>query len=343
MDVRRALAWSFAAVIVAAGGPLVALEAATGANSIGSAGDWLLFGAVIASAVVGLLLALRRPANPIGWLLLTNALVVAVGGLAKAYPGYALSNDESLPGIRLAAAWYTWGWPTLFAPIVAIALIFPDGRLPSARWRKVVIGGAISFAVVVVTGMLWDGERLDAPFESIPPYAVIPDEIAAPLHNLGLLGMIATIVLAAVALVSRFRGADGVLRLQLKWIAYAGTLVPIAIIAGTVDGVVLGNDPGLLTELPFALAMAAIPTAIGIAVLRYRLYEIDRLINATLVYGALTALLAIAFAGVSLGLGVALGGGSTVPTAVATLAVVLAFRPLRDRIQLLVDRRFNRA
>jgi signal transduction histidine kinase len=130
---------------------------------------------------------------------------------------------------------------------------------------------------------------------------------------------------------------------QLKWLAYAGALIPLAILAGTLEGVALGREPGLITELPLALAEIAIPIAVGIAVLRYRLYEIDRLINATLVYGALTALLALAFVAVSLGLGVALGGGAAVPTAVATLAVALAFRPLRDRVQRGVDRRLNRS
>ena len=107
----------------------------------------------------------------------------------------------------------------------------------------------------------------------------------------------------------RFRAAEGVLRVQLKWLAYAGALIPLAILAGTLEGVALGREPGLITELPLALAEIAIPIAVGIAVLRYRLYEIDRLINATLVYGALTALLALAFVAVVAGLGVALGGG----------------------------------
>jgi signal transduction histidine kinase len=342
MRVPTALAWVIAAAIGAAIGTLVGLDEGAGPYRTGWPEIPVFALATLASAAVGLLLALRRPANPIGWVLLANALLMVVSGLAESYPGYALTHAGSYPGARLAAAWNTWGWPALFAPLVAIALIFPDGRLPSPRWRPVAAGGAFSFVLVLVSGMLWD-EPLDAPYESFAPHAVLPDAVAGAVHGLGLLGMIATLVLAMVALVSRFRDARGVLRLQLKWIAYAGALIPIAILAGTVEGVVLDRDPGLMTELPFALMQVAIPVSVGIAVLRYRLYEIDRLINATLVYGALTAILAIAFVSVSLGLGVALGGGSALPTAAATLAVAVAFRPVRDRVQRLVDRRFNRS
>ncbi|MGH2952831.1 MAG: histidine kinase [Solirubrobacterales bacterium] len=343
MKVRGGLVWVIAALIGAASVLLFVVNADAGEYSVDWGEDVVFGAAMLASAAVGLLLALRRPANPIGWLLLANAFALVLSGFAEVYPGYALHNGESLPGTRLAAVWNTWGWPLMFAPLVAIALVFPDGRLLSARWRKVAVGGAIAFALVTVTGMLWEGEPLDGPYEAIPGYSMLPEAVAAPLHTLGLLGMIVTLVLAAVALARRFRRADGVVRSQLKWVAYAGALIPITILSSTVEGVALDRDPGLMTDIPFALALIAIPVAIGVAVLRYRLYEIDRLINATLVYGALTAFLGAGFAAIVLGLGVALGGGSTVPTAVATLAVAIAFRPLRDRTQLLVDRRFNRA
>jgi signal transduction histidine kinase len=337
----RTFAWLVAVVIGALTVAVVALDVGTGRIAVGWTDGAYVF-AALSSAAVGLVLALRRPANPIGWVLLANAVLLLLSGFAEAYADHALDGDGSPEGLRLAAAWVTWGWPTIFAPLVALALIFPDGRLPSPRWRPVAVGGAASFVVVIVTGMLWE-EPFDAQYESVEPYAVLSPAVAEPLHALGLLGMIVTLALAAAALVARFRAAEGVVRLQLKWIAYAGALIPVAILAGTVEGVVLDRDPGLLTELPFALLHIAIPIAVGISVLRYRLYDIDRLISATLVYGALTALLAAGFAAVSLGLGLALGGGSALPTAVATLAVAAAFRPLRARVQSLVDRRFNRA
>jgi signal transduction histidine kinase len=294
--------------------------------------------AVLTSVGVGLVVALKRPSNPIGWLLLGNGLVLALsGGLPVPYAGYALEHPGTLPGGRLAAVWDTSAWPLLFAGVVAIAFVFPDGRLPSPRWRPFVIGGIVAFALTLLGGLL-SGQAPDAPFEDVPPLSVLPDPVTGSMQGLGLLGMFATFIAAAVAVISRFLGSEGELRAQMKWVAYAAALIPLAIAVGTIDS---GN--GLPTTLALMAVLFAIPAAIGIAVLRYRLYEIDRLINATLVYGALTALLAAAFVAVTLLGGVVIGGGSAVPTAVATLAVTLAFRPLRARLQTLVDRRFNRA
>ena len=336
-----ALAWLLTGVIVASVPAILLLDAEAGPYSFDAGEIVLNLGAVAALTSVGAVLALKVPRNPIGWLLLASASIALLGGFAYAYAGYALNGGHDLPGVRLAAAWNTWGWALQFAGLVAIAFVFPDGRLPSPRWRPAVILGAVSFAMVLIGGMLWE-EPLDAPFEEVQPLDVLPYDVASVIHNVGLFGMIATLVLAALAVRSRFRGAQGELRAQIKWVAYAAAVIPVAIVAGTIEGVVLESDPGLLTELPFVGAMMALSAAIGIAVLRYRLYEIDRLISVTLVYGALTATLATAFAAISLVGGVALGGGSTLPTAAATLAVALAFRPLRARVQSLVDRRFNR-
>jgi len=141
---------------------------------------------------------------------------------------------------------------------------------------------------------------------------------------------------------SRLRRSSGVERLQLRWLVYAAVLIPGSVGVCLVEVAVTGDD-GEATTAAIMLTLIAIPAAIAVAVMRYRLYEIDRLINRTLVYAALTAGLAATFAAVSLTLGVAIGGGSTVPTATATLAVALAFGPLRSRLQVTVDRRFDRA
>ena len=294
--------------------------------------------AILTSVCVGLVIALKRPSNPIGWLLLGNGLIFGLlGGLPGAYAGYALEHPGTLPGGRLAAVWDTAAWPLLFAGVVAIAFIFPDGRLLSPRWRSIAIGGAVAAAVTLVGGLL-SANALDPPFEDVAPLELLPDSITGAMQGLGLLGMFAALIAAAVAVVSRFRGSEGELRAQMKWVAYAATLIPVTILVGTLD-----SGTGLATLLSIMALEIAIPLSIGIAVMRYRLYEIDRLINATLVYGALTVLLAAAFVAVTLLGGVVIGGGSAVPTAAATLAVTLAFRPLRARVQTLVDRRFNRA
>jgi signal transduction histidine kinase len=131
-------------------------------------------------------------------------------------------------------------------------------------------------------------------------------------------------------------------RLQLRWLAFAALLLPAAIVASLIESSITGSE-GAATTIGSVLALTAIPVAIGVAVMRYRLYEIDRLINRTLVYVTLTAALAATFAAISLTLGVVIGSGSTLPTAAATLVVVLLFRPLRSRVQTFVDRRFDRA
>ena len=141
---------------------------------------------------------------------------------------------------------------------------------------------------------------------------------------------------------SRLKRSAGIERLQFRWLAYAASLIPGAVVICLVENAINGND-GSATIAALLVALTAVPIAIAIAVMRYRLYEIDRLINRTLVYAGLSAALAAAFAAVSLGLGLAIGSGSTLPTAVATLIVALLFGPLRARMQLLVDRRFNRA
>ena len=338
MKGAKGLAWGIAVVACATIPAILLLDAGAGEYKASSVANIAGPVAILTSVCVGLVIALKRPSNPIGWLLLGNGLIFGLlGGLPGAYAGYALEHPGTLPGGRLAAVWDTAAWPLLFAGVVAIAFIFPDGRLLSPRWRSIAIGAAVAAAVTMLGGLL-SANTLDPPFEDIAPLALLPDSITGAMQGLGLLGMFAALIAAAVAVVSRFRGSEGELRAQMKWVAYGATLIPVTILVGTLD-----SGTGLATLLSIMALEIAIPLSIGIAVMRYRLYEIDRLINATLVYGALTVLLAAAFVAVTLLCGVVIGGGSAVPTAAATLAVTLAFRPLRARVQTLVDRRFNRA
>jgi signal transduction histidine kinase len=307
--------------------------------------DWSLVALLLAGALsslgVGLILAVRRPRNPLGWLLLANALVLSLEGTMDSYARYAaLAEPGALPGGDWAALFSDSSWPLLFVCPVAIAYVFPDGRLPSRRWRMIAVIGAASFALMLLLAP-FSPEDLNAPFDSVD----------SPLPSLSfyfaitpflLLGMAVALVGAVIALRSRFRRSGAIERLQIKWLALAATLIPATLIACIVQGVITGSSDVAAAAGVIAIEIA-IPAAIGVAVLRYRLYEIDRLVSATIVYLTLTALLGLGFAGVSVALGVALGGGSTLPTAAATLLVVLAFRPLRDRIQTMVDHRFNRA
>jgi signal transduction histidine kinase len=293
--------------------------------------------AAVATIGVGFVLATRRSGNPIGWLLLANGAVVAAMALADSYARYAvLAEPGALPGGAWAVLVEDRIWPLLFAFVGAIAWVFPDGRLPSRRWRPYGIAAALCFAGATVLTFFSD-ERFD------PPFA----DVASPLSQLSwsgvraafMLGALAGLVGGVVAVRTRFSRSSGVERLQLKWLVYAAVLVPAAVAVCVIEGAIFGGT-GKATEVAIVIALTAVPVAIGIAVMRYRLYEVDRLINRTLVYGGLSAGLAAVFAAVALSLGVAIGSGSTLPTAAATLAVALLFGPLRSRMQQLVDRRF---
>ena len=324
MKGAKGLAWGLAIVACAAIPAILLLNAGAGEYEQGWVGNVAGCVAGLTTVSVGLLLALRRPANPIGWILLGSGLMFASSGLATSYGGYALEHPGTLPGGRAAVIWDSATWPLLFAGVVAIAFVFPDGRLPSPRWRPFAVVGVTSVALMVL-GSLLGSEKLEKPFEAVAPLGILPDAVSGSMQGLGLLGFLVTLVAAVVAQVSRYRRSEGELRAQMKWLAYASVLIPLAIAACFADP----TSTDVVTFIALVTVLTAFPAAIGIAVLRYRLYEIDRLINATLVYGALTVVLAAAFVGVTVAGGVLIGGGSAIPTAAATLAVALAFRHVR--------------
>ncbi|RYC14832.1 sensor histidine kinase [Nocardioides zhouii] len=335
-------AWSWVAVAVAAialvATPFVRVEA--GAPVLDLPLDALFLVAMLSSAGLGLLVLRRRPGHVIGWLLLLNGVVLALTGFVESAAQLSLSGAALSTPVRLAAVWQTHGWSATFAPLVALAWVFPDGRLLSRRWRVPAALGTASFVVTLASGVL-SRSPLDRPYDVVPPLAVLPDGVGSALQLVGLLGMLLTFVAGFACLVMRFRASRGVERHQLKWIALSGASVPVSIACGILDP---GTDgPTAVTVVPFVLMLVVVPLSISIAVLRYRLYDIDRLISVAVLYGVLTALLGGAFVGVIVLGGVVLGDGSTITTAVATLGVALAFRPLRDRTQRRVDHRFNRA
>ncbi len=289
------------------------------------------------------MLATRVPGNPIGWLLLANGIVLSGIGLASSYAAYGeFENPGGVPGTDWAVLYSEQTWPLLFAPFAAIAFVFPDGHLPSPRWRPVAIGAAVSFALLQLGALLEDSPQYPEAYSGVTsPLAGVPDAVVIPLLTIGGLGMLASLFAAAAAVIVRYRRSTGIERAQLKLVAWAGMLIPAAVVAGWVEA--LTSDPGsdVATVIGLVAVLLAVPLAIGVAVMRYRLYDVDRLINRTLVYAVLTALLALTYAAVALGLGVALGGGATLPTAAATLAVALLFGTLRSRVQQVVDRRFS--
>jgi signal transduction histidine kinase len=343
MRLSRMGPWLVAALTTVAFAFAVVLTARSGSYGVGL---WDVLGwglATFASTGVGLLLATRRRRNPIGWLLLANGFVVALLGLAGAYAEYTvLAEPGALPGAAWAILVTERAWPLLFASITAIAWVFPDGRLPSPRWRPYAVAGAASFAVLLVVSLL-AAERFEDPFSGYgSPLPELSESLVGAPFMVSGLGALAALVGGALAMRTRLKRSVGAEGLQFRWLAYAAALIP-AVVATCLVEIAISGDDGPATTVALVFALTAVPLAIGVAVMRYRLYEIDRLINRTLVYVGLSAALALAFAAVSLGLGLTIGSGSTLPTAAATLAVALLFGPLRSRMQLLVDRRFNRA
>jgi hypothetical protein len=299
---------------------------------------WLRMAGQLAFPTVGLIIANRRSTNPLGWLLLLFGLSLSANEFLRAYAEYTLFyRPGALPG-GLAIAWVsTWIWGFIYPILPFVFLLFPDGRLPSPRWRPFAwVAGLLSGLFLLMVPFRAGGLEY---FPTIPNPVGIPALTEAVFQSFAFLNFI-VILLATTSLPVRFRRARGEERQQLKWVAYA------AVFLGVVGLVAPIWAPPLPSVIVTTVAFTGFAAAIAVAILKYRLYDIDRLINRTLVYGLLTALLAVVYASVVLVLGQLFGGLGTDPpswvVAGATLAVAGLFQPARRRIQAGVDRRFNR-
>jgi len=344
----RWLAWSLAALGVVIAGLAYILELVNGHRLPSPASGTIV---VIAFLIVGALIASRRPRNPLGWLYLTAAILIAFGGrtnLADQYAEYALVTR---PGSLPAPEWVLWSGTLLlgigFYGLVTFGLLFfPDGKLPSPRWRPVAIAVIVALVVSGASGSFAPGPMLPFDVENPAGIAVLP-ELSRPALVVSLLIVVLPFIACVASVFARFRSATGRARQQLKWFAYGAAWTPAVGLFAVLLAVVAPGalDSGLGAEL-WPLSVAGIPIATGVAVLRHRLYDIDLIINRTLVYGALSAVLAatyfisvLAFESVLS----PLTAGSEVAVALSTLAVVALFAPLRTGIQKVVDRRFYRA
>jgi hypothetical protein len=242
---------------------------------------------------------------------------------------------------KTAAAYESLSWiPFILLPATFLLLLFPDGRLLSPRWRPIGWCAAVAISGGFITQALTPGKLEDYP-QVTNPFGVT-SSVLDPLTGLSFLLILVAIVGSSASLIIRFRRAEGVQRLQMKWLAFAGAVAaavfPIAVLAYSVAD-------GAVSNVAIMLSVLGLPVAAGVAILRYRLYDIDVVINRTLVYGALTATLAASYLGSVLLLQLALSGltaGSGLAVAASTLAVAGMFTPARSRIQELVDRRFYR-
>jgi len=295
-------------------------------------------------AAVGALIAARRPGHRIGWLLLTGTLAIASAQLTWIYVSYSLSSGTPLPGAEIVGWVGNWiPWPAL-AAFALLLLLFPDGQLPSPRWRPVAWAMVAWCAVIMAFLALYPGLISTPDLDNPVGLSGDAGEVMRRLQASPIVPLV-TIPLflaSATAPLVRFRHAHADQRQQLKWFAYAVGLLGFTLLQQSL----LPGSANDLSGIVTAVAVWGIALAIGIAVLRYRLYDIDRIINRTLVYGLLTALLGSVYAGTVLVLGQVFGGiGARPPTwaiAGATLAAAALFQPARRRIQQAVDRRFNR-
>jgi signal transduction histidine kinase len=287
-------------------------------------------------AVVGLLVANRQPRNRIAWILLAGSFLLTLqlplGVLLGT--GWTLQMDRAL-------------WPLLYAWPIAVTYVFPTGRFLTPRWRWVGLFGAICF-----TGFMAQALADPLPFEGedasvANPLAgnaigewLVDYPIWVPLW----IGTLATLVAGAVSMVLRLRRSSGSERLQMMWLTWSAALVPTTLLLCGLTGFVIGDSVLDAVFFVFLLLMqVGISVSIGVAVLRYRLYAIEQIVNRTAVYAMLTAVLLATYAAITVGLGVVVGGDEPWVVALATLAVALAFRPLRAGIQDLVDRRYRKA
>jgi hypothetical protein len=314
------------------------------------------FAAVLAVAfgAVGVLISLRVPGHRIGWLLIAIGLSAALVGFSVEYAAYGLAvRPGSLPGALVFGWLVSWAWVP-FASLCSIflPLFFPDGQLPSPRWRPVALFGVL--AVILVSGSL---AVLPGPIDNAP-YLDNPlglpaeryDDILA-VSYVGFLLLCAAILLSTAALVLRFRRSRGVERQQMKWLAAAAVFAALTLAGpGVLVNIVVTGQPRnstiKATEILTILSLATIPMATGIAILRYRLYDIDRVLSRTIAWGLVSAVLIGLFVAIVLalqGLLAPVTGGDTLAVAASTLLVAGLAQPIARRVQAAVDRRFFRA
>ena len=300
----------------------------------------------LAFSVVGAIIASRQPRNAIGWIFCGVGVTIGFSSFAGDYAKFWLASGFGRGDLLgETAAWFaSWSWTLLvYLPTSFLLLLFPDGRLPSPRWRPVAW-----CAVLGLIGFLAGYTLNPGPLEDFPqitnPYGV-DSPILEALAVAGAILASASMVACAISLIVRMRRAGRAQRQQIKWLAYGGALAVGAVFVGGVISVWIGEVGYALTSI----GLLGVPIFTGVAITRYRLYEIDIVINRTLVYGALTAaLVAVYFGGVATlqALLRAFTGQEQQPQlaiVVSTLAIAALFDPLRGRIQSFIDRRFYRS
>ena len=317
---------------------------------------------VLAFPVVGALIASRRPHNPIGWICLAEGFLWMLLSMIDYYGVYGLAKPGSVPFPVVIYALAQWLWvPTVGLLAIYLVLLFPDGRLPSRRWRLLAwLSGAVIVLMSVTQGLIpgplpdLGGVRNPFGLEGQPWVTDAANAIFVPF--------LLCILASVVSLILRYLRSGGEVRQQIKWIAFAGSFLGLVFVSAMASSLILfffapetwestADTPPFWLELLFYVMLfsfGGVPIAVGFAVLKYRLYEIDIIINRTLVYGSLTAMLAFVYFGsvaTTQAIFRTLTGQEEQPqlaVVVSTLVIAALFNPLRRRVQAFVDRRFYR-
>ena len=311
------------------------------ASDSGGIAAWISTVLFVATfATVGALVASRRPGNPIGWLL-------GVTGLCYAVATASLFIALQPWGERIATWMGSWIWALgLALPVVFVPLLFPDGHLASRRWRPVAWLAGVGIAAFVIGSAFAPGVLPESEPATVNPIGfggAIGHAVFGTMRPVGLAIFLLMVPFALASLIFRYRRAGGTEREQLRWLIFAGVIVGLGILSnGSIGRLV--SDPKLATDISNAvvsLAAAALPIAIGIAILKYRLYDIDVVLNKTVVYGALAAFITLVYVAIVVGIG-SLVGQAASPTSrsrsLATALVAIAFQPVRERVQRFANR-----
>jgi MFS family permease len=306
-------------------------------------------------AAVAAVLIVRRPSNVVGWILLAipwSALTTSVtphldADVDAILAGSASPRDEFLLWIN------GWTGAAAFVCYLALTILFPSGSLPVGRWRRpAILMLGVAIGIVVLTAFAptidFNPDGGVSSYAITNPYAFLPGLpiwSLLPTHGEQILVVVAMVAVSAGSMIVRYHRSTGVVRLQLRWLVLALAFVVLAVAFGFATLLVLGSDGGF-GWIPALIAYPSVPLAVGVAVLRYRLYEIDRIISRTISYAVVTAALALVFVAAVLALQAVLApitGGETLAVAASTLVVFALFQPVRRRVQRAVDQRFDRA
>ena len=300
--------------------------------------------AFAAFGLVGALIIWQRPGNVLGWILATDGLLAVWGASADTYVDVAHAAGQRMDLLFLASLWMSlWYWfPLLGLTMIFTPLLFPDGKPPSPRWRPVVWAAGATLALIIFLAAF--RERIEFPGVSMDNPVGIPgiaDPENSPIGSV-LFGLYLALAFATlVSVVSRYLRSGGVQRQQIKWLMFATLMAVLLTISENLVSFL--PDSGV----PFAVAIALFPVTIAVAIFRYRLYDIDVVINRTLVYGSLTLTLLACYVGAVVVLQrvfiLFAGQKSTLAVVASTLAIAALFNPLRRRFQAFIDRRFYRS